>query len=76
MSAVPFIEAYYSQMEESLRRHEEKKIMDALNDLTKISKKDNIQAWKDIIKENSNNGNNSSRELNEQDSRTLRLEYS
>ena len=71
MSISPFIKAYFSQMEESLRRHEEKKIMDALNDLTKASKKDNIQSWKDIIKENSNNGNNSSREFNEQDSRTL-----
>ena len=71
MSISPFINAYYGRMGESLRRYEEKKIMDALEDLTKVSKKDNIQAWKDIIKENSNNGNNSSRKLNEQDSRTL-----
>ena len=71
MSISPFIKAYYESMEESLRKHEEQRIMDALNNLTKVSKKDNIQAWEDIIKENSNNGNNSSRELNEQDSRTL-----
>ena len=71
MSISPFIKAYYESMEESLRKHEEQKIMNALNNLTKVSKKDNIQAWEDIIKENSNNGNNSSRELNEQDSRTL-----
>lgn len=31
---------------------------DTLNGLTKASKKDNIQVWKDIIKENSNNANN------------------
>lgn len=71
MSISPFIKAYYESMEESLRKHEEQKIMNVLNNLTKVSKKDNIQAWEDIIKENSNNGNNSSRELNEQDSRTL-----
>lgn len=71
MSISPFINAYYGRMVESLYKHEEKTIMDDLNGLTKNSKKDNIQLWKDIIKEKSNNGNNSSRELNEQDSRTL-----
>lgn len=63
MSISPFINAYYGRMVKSLREHEEQKIIDALNDLTKNSKKDNIQLWKDIIKEKQN-GNNSSNKFN------------
>ena len=71
MSMSPFIKIYMERLGESLRNHAEQRLVDTIENLTKASKKDNIQAWKDIIKENSNNGNNSSRKLNEQDSRTL-----
>lgn len=64
MSISPFINAYYGRMVESLHKHEEKVIMDIINDLTKTSKKGNIQLWKDIIKEKRNNGNNSSNKFN------------
>lgn len=71
MSVSPFIKTYMERLGESLRDHEEQRLVDTIENLTKASKKDNIQVWKNYIKENSNNGNNSSRELNEQDSRTL-----
>lgn len=57
MSMSPFIKTYMERLGESLRNHAEQRLVDTIENLTKNSKKDNIQVWKNYIKENSNNGN-------------------